>query len=417
MLHKNAYHTDLIIAYQTNALEADFLKMIPSSTLFNWKKRNMSNIIGADNAGFNKDNMFMVKTFLKKKKALKLAKAAYFVYKVYEKIAAGSEAFANELKGIKEKVVKVIDHVRPVTGLRRALKAFHLSEHQYYRWKTGIVCSLSSLNLCFKRKPNQLMQKEVNLIKKYLNMPDLLHWPLASVYYKMMREQAAFMSLNTWYKYANILIKNRLVVFRKKLRKTRYQGLKAERLFQYIHIDVTIFRPLDNTKLYLYFIQDNFSKTILSWRASTTYKASICKENLQEAIEKFKLYNFQAQVICDGGPENQGEAAQYLESIPIERLIAQKDILFSNSLIEAFNKRIKYRFLFTQNLENIEQTITYLHKAIPEYNNQPVLVLNGYTPNEVLSGANPSKNLFTKDIEASVRQRIAENRNTRCGDC
>jgi len=51
--------------------------------------------------------------------------------------------------------------------------------------------------------------------------------------------------------------------------------------------------------------------------------------------------------IVGGGPENNNSAvATRLESIPLKKLIAGGDLTYSNSLIEAVNKILKYRYLF-----------------------------------------------------------------------
>ena len=102
------------------------------------------------------------------------------------------------------------------------------------------------------------------------------------VYYKALRDNAVFMGIGTWYKYAN-----RLGIKRKFFRINRKNviGIRASRPLQILHMDVTIFKPLDNTKVYIYFIVDNFSRTILSWKASVEYSSSIAMTVLKEVIQ------------------------------------------------------------------------------------------------------------------------------------
>jgi putative transposase len=69
--------------------------------------------------------------------------------------------------------------------------------------------------------------------------------------------------------------------------------------------------------------------------------------------------------------------------------------MFSNSMVEAVNKRMKYDFLFTTKLLNIEQTTQYLVYAVEQYNNKPHSSLFGLTPHEVFTGAIPDKDMFT----------------------
>ena len=69
--------------------------------------------------------------------------------------------------------------------------------------------------------------------------------------------------------------------------------------------------------------------------------------------------------------------------VNIEKLVAQKDIVFSNSLIESVNKRIKYDFLYTVELTDAQSTFAYLPIAIPQCNGKPHHSLHGYSPSEV----------------------------------
>ena len=91
------------------------------------------------------------------------------------------------------------------------------------------------------------------------------------------------------------------------------------------------------------------------------------------------------QLLVDDGPENNGAVNDFL-SIPVtqfKKIIAQVDILQSNSMIEAANKRIKYDYLFTKELLDFEAVKVYISNAIESFNNKPLNVLTAYTPLEV----------------------------------
>ena len=69
------------------------------------------------------------------------------------------------------------------------------------------------------------------------------------------------------------------------------------------------------------------------------------------------------------------------------KLIAQKDIHFSNNMIEAFNKTLKYRHLFPNNIATFEGLEKHLVKCIPEYNNiRPHWAHKYLTPAQVYFG-------------------------------
>ena len=61
----------------------------------------------------------------------------------------------------------------------------------------------------------------------------------------------------------------------------------------------------------------------------------------------------------------------------IKHAIAQLDIEFSNSMIEAANKQLKYRFLYHKQIQNYEALQKYVKEAIEDFNNRPHRVLNG----------------------------------------
>ena len=58
-------------------------------------------------------------------------------------------------------------------------------------------------------------------------------------------------------------------------------------------------------------------------------------------------------VVTDGGSENFGEVDQLLQdSSSLHRVLAQIDIISSNSLIEAFWRQLKHAWLFLNTLDS-----------------------------------------------------------------
>ena len=55
-------------------------------------------------------------------------------------------------------------------------------------------------------------------------------------------------------------------------------------------------------------------------------------------------------------------------------------IAFSNSMIEAANKQLKYRFLYHQKINDFSKLDEYIEKAILDFNHRPRAVLHGLTP-------------------------------------
>ena len=98
----------------------------------------------------------------------------------------------------------------------------------------------------------------------------------------------------------------------------------------------------------------------------------------------------------------------------IKQLIAQKDIIQSNSMVEAVNKHIKYYYLFKKDLKDLNDTIRYLSNSVDDYNDNPHGKLYGLTPNEVLNGIIPVKDNYQQDMIKARKNRLKQNRLIEC---
>jgi len=159
-----------------------------------------------------------------------------------------------------------------------------------------------------------------------------VNWSSLSIYYQALRDGVLFISMHTWYKYARKLgIKRKFF----RIKRKPQEGLRAIVPLQILHMDVTIFKPLDNTRIYIYLLVDNYSRYILGWKASLEFSSKIALEVLKGSIEKYNI-DFESKLIVDGGSEYKGEVTQFTNDHQfLTKLIAQKDIIQSNSMIEA----------------------------------------------------------------------------------
>ena len=130
---------------------------------------------------------------------------------------------------------------------------------------------------------------------------------------------------------------------------------------------------------------------------------------LKESFSKHSIRS-DSTLITDGGPENQGEVSKFTAgNHNINQLIAQKDIIQSNSMVESVNKHIKYYYLFKNELKDFNDTFKYLSMSVPDYNNKPHGRLYGLTPNEVLNGNDPAKDNYQNDIAKARKKRLLQN--------
>jgi len=278
-------------------------------------------------------------------------------------------------------------------------------------------CDATYFLQSIKQYPHQLLKKEILQIKKYMENPVYLHWSKASIYLLALRNKDTAVCLTTWYKYSKLLGYN---TSRHLHPLKKYASLTSFRPNEIWCADVTILKTADDKKHYIHFLMDHFSKMILGYTVENSSSPKAIKTLLQEAYLKHKNKE-SITFVTDAGVENiNATVKEFLATTDqdIKHLIAQKDIPFSNSKIEAFNKIIKHQFLLPQNLTNRTALETALVTDVLTYNTiRPQLSLQGNTPAETFSGKpitiNPYKTLFHEQKTL----RVTQNQQNKCKDC
>ncbi|MCH8331199.1 MAG: hypothetical protein IH946_07435, partial [Bacteroidetes bacterium] len=218
----NSYHTNLVLLYKFNSLPDEFKLVIPQSTLSNWDKRDVANIIGCDSLADKDINL--LRQIVTSKKLLVAAKALYFVFSTVSTLFKHANNKAELLKDYKNTILNTISKVKSTLGVKRVLKWIGITPAKMYYWLEEKNCGLSLSNLCRSKHPNQLLDSEVKTIKEYLLNDRFENWSSLSIYYQALRDKAVFISMHTWYKYARKLgIKRKF--FRLKLKPKT--GLRA----------------------------------------------------------------------------------------------------------------------------------------------------------------------------------------------
>ena len=166
-------------------------------------------------------------------------------------------------------------------------------------------------------------------------------------------------------------------------------------------------------------MQDNYSRAILSHQVSRERRAHHTFENLEKVKAEYLLPSKvkECTLLTDDGSENYGEAKKFVDENDrpkINHLIAQVDVHYSNSMIEAANKQLKYRFLYHQPVSDYPQLEKYVPKAISDFNNRPHHVLHGLSPMEVLNGKRYDEVAERKSMIEAKHNRANENRKLKC---
>jgi hypothetical protein len=97
-------------------------------------------------------------------------------------------------------------------------------------------------------------------------------------------------------------------------------------------------------------------------------------------------------------------------------VIAQVEVSFSNSMIEAFWLALKHRWLYLHRLDTLDSVRALVGTYVGDHNDLiPRVELGGRTPTEAYEGR-PAPALEEACREARAR-RLEANRKTSCGVC
>ena len=416
----NGYDTSLKIYINTGG-DPSIAKAlgVGRSTIYNWKKANFSSIIGRSSDLHSLNDYDLFKQFQEDHKAKLIykhcLKIANCFHKIINKLPKAKSIYQQHKTYIIDAISEFNDHL----GIEQTLKLFRVSIQQYSIWINDKICPISIENKCRKIYPNQLLQTEVSKIKELLLDTKYKFWSKVSVYYQALREGEVSCCLSTFYKYARLLCIDRKVP--KHRRKNHTIGLRALRPGQIWHADVTIFRTIDNIKHYIYLVVDNYSRCILSWDVSTKLSSNIRMKTFKEAYHNYKHLKPEKfiDLVVDGGPENKKDVDTFLNDpeIFIRKKIAQKDIIFSNSMVEASNKMLKYQYLFRKDLQDGLDLKKHLEFAIHDHNYvKPYGPLKGLIPLEALIGIPFNYSIAKEQKHLATQERVKSNQNIQCNE-
>jgi putative transposase len=392
---------------------------IPRTNKYRWKQESDDKYIGCEVNAFIKEELELIKRTGESKNAKKVMEAYFKLSDTYHEIINNIKGIKHQVALQKEKLVNAIEIAKDIIPIEGALKVFNLSRATYHNYKTLVLnkCDASYFLWCTKRYPHQLLKKEIFQIKKYLQDEKYKYWSKSSIYFLGIRNREISVCLTTFYKYSKLLGYHKLRHIQPKI---RYTGLKSYKPNEIWCADVTILKTLDGKKHYIHFLMDHYSKMILGYCVEDRSSPIAIKILLQNAYLKYRTSDT-IKFVTDGGVENVNSTVKdflITTDSDIKHLIAQRDIPFSNSTIEAFNKIMKHQFLLPKNLENRKQVIRALTEDVPTYNAvRPQFSLKGNTPEETFEGKCISISHYKSHFMEQKLQRIKTNQQNKCNKC
>jgi len=391
---------------------------IPRSTIRSWINRGTTDVVSCDLAGDDRGELVAGIERLRLRTALLEAIVGLLIAILraskiqldYERLTEGAA------KRILLRAIRRSERVMPLSA---ALRITRLSASRYHGWcRAEAGCDLDDETSCPRVVPTRLTPSEVETVREMVESVDHRHMSLRALALHAQRIGKIIASPSTWYR----LVKNsgwrrprnRVCPAKPK------SGIRAKAPGELLHLDVTVIRLLDGTRAYLHGVIDNYSRRILSWRLEERLGSGGTCHILREAVVQVKNCPEQTIVVADSGSENvNGAVDGLLDGEELTRVLAQVEITFSNSMIEAFWRSLKHSWLYLHSLDSLAALRRLIEFYVDQHNGvMPHSAFQGQTPDEIFfaTGDDVAQKLANAR-KAAREKRLNENRAAACGAC
>ncbi len=317
------------------------------------------------------------------------------------------------------RLLRAIGCAERVLTLQGALRVLRLSPSRYHQWRRGErPCGLDDQSNCPRSTPTRLTAVEVLTIKTMVMSAEYRHVSTGRLAILAQRLGRVFAAPATWYKLVRVRgwRRPRMRVHPQRPK----EGVRATGPDELWHIDTTVIRLIDGTKVYLHAVLDNFSRRILAWRVTERFEFARTVAILQEAARGAVSTEDLPTPVADGGVENVNAGVDGLiESRLLRRVIALKDVMFSNSMIEAWWRTLKYQWLFLNTLDSGETVRRLVAFYVASHNTEiPHSAFRGQTPDEAYYGRGQEiPNRLETARQQARSARVQANREAFCQEC
>jgi transposase InsO family protein len=319
----------------------------------------------------------------------------------------------------KQRILRAIDQARVCIPLRALLRLLRLSPSRFHAWRRRhVVCALDDQSACPRTSPHRLTPSEIRVIQAMVTAPEYRHVPTGTLAVLAQRLGTVWASASTWYR-----LVRRFSWRRPRLRvhpakpKT---GLRTTRPNEMWHIDTTVIRLLDGTRVYLHAVIDNFSRRILAWRVAERFAPGNSVAVLLDASRTATPSVTTPVVLADAGVENvNAQIDELISTGVVHRVLAFTELQFSNSMIEAWWRSLKHQWLFLHPLDTVASVRRLVAFYVGEHNRVlPHSAFLGQTPDEMYFGTGGGVPGDLTSGAAAARQARAEaNRCAACATC
>ncbi|GAC1667806.1 MAG: hypothetical protein PVS2B1_25790 [Candidatus Dormibacteraceae bacterium] len=254
------------------------------------------------------------------------------------------------------------------------------------------------------------------MIHELVTSEEYRHVPTGTLARLAQRLGQVFASATTWYR---LVREHQWRRPRQRVHPAKPKvGIRASQPNAIWHIDTTQIRLLDGSRAYLHAVVDNFSRRILAWKVAGTFDPSATAEILLAASKGD--VSGKPLVLADGGVENfNGAVDELIGSGVLNRVLAQTEIAFSNSLIESWWRVLKHQWLYLNTLDTVRTVEKLVAFYVHEHNTRlPHSAFRGQTPDEMYFGTGSHVPDELEAARQEARQARAEaNRKQTCRVC
>ena len=319
----------------------------------------------------------------------------------------------------KRRILRAADRAREYLPLSAVLRFLRVSSGRFHAWRRQQqTCALDDQSSCPRTSPYQLTLAEVRAIKDMVMSPAYRHVPTGTLAVLAQRLDMVWASPSTWYR---LVRKNGWRRPRVRVHPAKPKiGLRTTRPNEMWHIDTTVIRLLDGTRVYLHAVIDNFSRRILAWRVADTFAPINSVTVLLEASRAAAPSDTAPVVLADAGAENvNAQVDALIHTGVLRRLLAFTELKFSNSMIEAWWRSLKHQWLFLHSLDSVTTVRRLVAFYVEEHNHVlPHSAFHGQTPDEMYFGTGDTvPGDLTSRATAARRARMAANRSASCETC
>jgi len=391
---------------------------IPPSTARSWIQRGLGEVVSLhlDNAGEGvlRDRIATLE------RRVRILSAVLRLTMVLLRIS-GCRLYRHRLPDSSAKLtlLHAVDRARRVLPLSAVLRVLHLSPSGYHAWvRAEQGCDIEDQPSCPRSTPHRFTPEEVGTMKEMVTSTHYRDMSIRALALHAQRIGKVFAHPATWAKLIRERnwLRPRLRVYPAKAK----VGVRADRPNAAWHVDCTILKLLDGSKAYVHAVIDNFSRRILAWTVDDRINPGSTCRILVAAAKNLVPGPKETDVFMDGGGENVNSEVDGLFDIkPLRRVLAQVDVSYSNSIIEAWWRSLRHQWLYLNSLDTLVTVRRLVGWYVRQHNEVlPHAAFDGQTPDEIYFGRGDdvAETLAGKRKEARQR-RLERNRQAVCSRC